>query len=351
MFSMRAASTNKDSTGFFRVGDTSEVGGLVLGGDYCAEHESGIETLRQEFGISHKAPPGIERYQISGLSTRSAIAFCERSDLDQAVLICSHWSNVAHLVGQPGVTGGIATRHEGFDLQVANRSVAFLPTWRDKEDRLRVLPTRAKASDLAAWKAQNAGIIGAWGDRSFMVRALGAEARRDLEAVFNAFLGCDIALSTTRALTPFGRGGLAITIVSRIQQADLVRLREQDENQDLLDATFKATGLPARFAERRGTDPLFGPNAKPAYFGIRPTWTQEFVERRKSDPTARPTEDDLTVWLNPMEQRHHNFGWFSVDDLRRWFDREGPVVKAWIEQQRVGFPDRPEANEDMLGQC
>ena len=172
-------------------------------------------------------------------------------------------------------------------------------------------------------------------------RALGEEARRDLEAVYNAFLGCDIALSTTRALTPFGRGGLAIVSASRIQPADLDRLREQDEDQDLLDATFKATGLPARFAERSGTDPLFGPNAKPAFFGIRPTWTREFIKRWKAEPTARPTEDDLTVWLNPMKQRYNNFGWFSVHALQRWFDGEGPVVKAWVEQQRVGFPDQP----------
>ncbi|UNC16269.1 hypothetical protein FE249_18825 (plasmid) [Acidiphilium multivorum] len=57
---MRAARTGKESTGFFRIGEASEVGGLVLGGDYCAEHESGIEELRREFGISSKAPPGIE---------------------------------------------------------------------------------------------------------------------------------------------------------------------------------------------------------------------------------------------------------------------------------------------------
>ena len=338
---MRAARTGKESTGFFRIGEASEVGGLVLGGDYCAEHESGIEELRREFGISSKAPPGIERYRISGLSSRSALVFCDRPDLDQSILCCSHPSNVSQLVGKPGITGGLATRHEGFDIVVADRVVAFLPTWRDKDDRVRVLPVHSKAADREAWKAYNAGIIGAWSERSFMVRALGEEARRDLEAVYNAFLGCDIALSTTRALTPFGRGGLAIVIASRIQPADLDRLREQDEDRDLLDATFKATGLPARFTERRGTDPLFGPNAKPAYFGIRPTWTREFIERRKADPAARPTEDDLTVWLNPMEQRHHNFGWFSVDALRRWFDGEGPVVKAWVEQQRVGFPDQP----------
>ena len=123
-------------------------------------------------------------------------------------------------------------------------------------------------------------------------------------------------------------------------------MRELDEDQDLLDGKFKATGIPARFAERRCTDPLFGPNAKDSYIAIR-----ELVERRKAVPTPRPTEDDLTVWLNPMEQRHYRFGWFSADALRRWFDGEGPVVKAWMEQQRVGFADQPEANEDMLGQC
>ena len=169
MFSMRAASTNKDSTGFFRVGDTSEVGGLVLGGDYCAEHESGIEELRREFGISSKAPPGIERYRISGLSSRSALVFCDRPDLDQSILCCSHPSNVSQLVGKPGITGGLATRHEGFDPVVANRLVAFRPTWRDKDDRVRVLPVHSKAADREAWKAYNAGIIGTWSERSFMV--------------------------------------------------------------------------------------------------------------------------------------------------------------------------------------
>ena len=348
---MRTARQNKEDTGFFRVGEAEEICGLVLGGDYCAEHERGIDPIRQAFGISDQGPPGIGRYQISGLASFDALVFCDRDDLDQSILCFGDVLMLARIAGVPAaqLPGGTAQRFDSFEPKEVDRQAGFPLYWTGEDGRPQFPRAQSKKADREAWKSQNAGIIGAWDDKAFMVRALGSEARRCLGEIFEAFLSCDIAISTSKATTPFGRGGLAISIPSRMDPADLDQIRAQDADQDLLDETFRASGIPALFVPGPQMGQLFGPHARPSYFALMPRWTREYLERREADPTTRPTEADLRIFLNPMNQRYCNFGWFTADDIRRWFDGEGPIVKAWVEQQAVGNLDQSEADEMSLG--
>lgn len=36
---------------------------------------------------------------------------------------------------------------------------------------------------------------------------------------------------------------------------------------------------------------------------------------------------DLRYWLNPMEQRHNNSGYFTVEELEQWIENKGPIPK------------------------
>lgn len=333
---MRGARRGGDATGFFQVGDTDSVVGLVLGGDYCAEHECGIDDIRQGFGISDKGPPGIGRYQICGLAISVALVFCDRRDLDQSVLCFGRVGLVASLAGVSldQVPDGAAQRFDSFSLKHADWLSPIASDWLDENGRHHFLRPRSKKAERDTWKTQHAGITGAWDNKEFFVRALGDEARRNLSDVFNAFLACDVAISTTRDLTPFGRGGLSVVIPSRMAQADLDRLRDMHADRDLLDATFRASGIPGLFVPGPHNGQIFGPHARPSCFALKPEWTSDYIERRKEYPTIKPTEDDIRIFLNPMNQQYCNYGWFAPEDIRRWFDGEGPVVKAWVERQK-----------------
>jgi len=35
-------------------------------------------------------------------------------------------------------------------------------------------------------------------------------------------------------------------------------------------------------------------------------------------------------WLNPMEQKIHNYGWFTVEDLLLWAENKGPIPKTSV---------------------
>lgn len=32
-------------------------------------------------------------------------------------------------------------------------------------------------------------------------------------------------------------------------------------------------------------------------------------------------------WLNPMNQKKYNHGWFTIEELQQWAKDNGPIVK------------------------
>ncbi len=38
-------------------------------------------------------------------------------------------------------------------------------------------------------------------------------------------------------------------------------------------------------------------------------------------------KDGVRVWLNPYEQQIHDWGWFTLQDLRDWAHNKGPIMK------------------------
>jgi len=148
----------------------------------------------------------------------------------------------------------------------------------------------------------------AWNDCQFAIAAWTKDDVEILEQLLAEFTKKNIIIYvSSRNGNPFGNGGLVIALRDKIPNpeefeiADLDRLELEDED--------RKTGIRQRLID-----------AGLKCFALSPRLT-----KNASEPYN--TEHKVIYWLNPYEQNRFNYGWFSVEDLEKWIQGTGPVIK------------------------
>lgn len=259
----------KDDKGYL-TGE-GQVIGVSLGWDFVSEHEWGIAQIKKAFGIRDK----LERSNVGAdfrTITKVPDTFRFFPDLSgSAYLMYSdhlRWSKPEEL------------NSENFDRMLD-----------------------AYGEELAT----------AWSESDFGVRMKNDVLKKGsilLGQIYDAFTKGDgmIFLGGREA---FGNSGLVLAIRSRVPAEALEQMKAGDESYlSLIDASH-ATGIIAKLDA-----------TKMRYYACSPRWLKEDDERRAT--TAHP----VIYWLNPMEQRKVNFGWFTVEELEQWILGKGPIPMA-----------------------
>lgn len=259
---------------------------VSLGADFCAEHEWGINEIKQRLGIdgvklgrygkeraTYTKPHGIERRRIS---MHDAIKLYEYRD--QVMLLCREpW---------------LHTRFEE-DIEKLGKAKAM------KERRPRELGLMGEETLGAAWDSGSFGLIGK-GEDAQRIRELYAEIEKHNVAIWNG-----------GRIHPFQNGGLILAIIDRVKAEDLETLRAADEDAEKLQAASDATGIIKRLEE-----------AQKGFYACSPRWFDtKFKPQNEEKKTAYP----VIYWLNPMEQQENNHGYFTVEELDLWIKGEGPI--------------------------
>ena len=240
--------------------------GINLGYDSCAEHEWGIKTIQNLFGIgSDPKAVGLDKRKITSLH--------------QEILHFSKEDNEALLI---------------FDRSLASNIER-------KEDRIEWILT-----NLAFFSSEK-NIVTAWNERGFAIRVRHPRWIDYLQKLYEGFLNLDIAIGRSGNLNPFAGNGLTITLVSAFPQDAAETLAEKDRDYNRLQEADLATGIKEELKKS-------GKN----WFALSPRWASEFNSE---------TEYEVMYWLNPREQDIHNFGWYTVEDLKLWAKDAGPVMK------------------------
>lgn len=240
--------------------------GINLGADYCAEHEWGIKVLRRYFGIISESEDGTP---IIGLDRRrvrqvpDGLRFFDYRS--KYKLFCLTYDPHYKYAAER-----LGPFHVPDELH-----------YHDKDD----LGT--------AWDEDSFGILTRQG------KMLGElyEAIKAMDALI--FLGGGGV---------FQNSGLHILIASRIPSEQAQQAYDLDMDGIRLKAADNATGI------REVLE-----SAKKTYFALSPRWIMEDFKSRSQYP--------VMYWLNPMEQSLHNFGWYTVEDLKLWAEDKGPVIK------------------------
>lgn len=327
---MRQASSNRDSTGFFNIEGGDEFQSLMLGGGGCAEHQRGIDSLKVALGIDRSRSPGIERHMVRKIRDGYVVALLEDPRNEQSALIFGSHHTVGSVLPATDKIKEIAPgcyRGTGFNKEGANR-IAFIPNFFRDPATQRLTQVRKSTSKalLKVWQEENAGVYGAWDEREFMVRVLGAEHCAKLVEIFEAFVRQDVTVSITSSPNPFGRPGLALTIASRLSEDARLKVERAEKSHDLLLATVERMGFMKAF----GGQGFYG-----KAMAVSPKWTVEAEKRLMAGGEFVPTEDSIRVWVNPMGNDYRH-GWFTPEDIRQFARGTGPVRKDWAEERPSG---------------
>lgn len=249
--------------------------GVNLGADYCAEHEWGIDSLREKFGIDN-TKNGLEKRKITRLPEYKNLSDFEWVD------------NQSYSTNSSTKISGIycwSVRYDDKPLDL---------TWMS----IRSSKYEAKGKiDLYT----------AWDERSFCALSSEVETIAYLKEVYQAFTQFDIAIWQGGG-GPFQNAGLCLGIASRLPKeiTDNWLVKDLERNQLLADA--EATGIKELLD-----------NAKKEYFALSP---------------SREPDGSVKFWLNPRHQNRYEAGWFTVAQLKQWINEEGPVIKKNSKRSR-----------------
>ena len=262
----------------WRLTEEGKLCGANFGYDFCAEHEAGIQGIRESFGIKTYTGNGainsIKKFlgalkPILGLEARKItksppeLQFFYKGDF-----CCVYYST-------------------------AKMSTTVF------EDGIKSL----------AWEMAKPGgrdLVGYWGDNSFMLVTTNHAFLQELK---KAFVDLNIAIFTA------GKFGLVICIPDRVDIRTKTDMYASDFN--MLELRNKTDEIGIEKELR---------NAKKEFTALKPAW---------KDPATK----QIHFWLNPYDQQKYNYGWYTVEELREWIKDTGPIVKVIqeIKQEPIDF--------------
>jgi len=269
---------------FLMDGDTFV--GINLGADFTAEHEWGIRDLREMFGMDSNK---------KGIDKRSATIYPEGSVFfkkgkKHSVLICDDHISSSYSTHFKDYLNGEKFSKELEKGQIQSLELTIYKPYRDDQE-----PQTLATS----WDKGSFGIL-VTKDRS-----------DELESLYEAIKKKDVAIWLGGSGNPFQNSGLVVIIRSRCPEHGVKTMLEADIDAEKLEKADLKTGIKEKLKK-----------AGKGYFACSPAWSSTIKSTRRGEIK---TKYDVIYFLNPMEQRIYNFGWFTVEDLEAWIKDEGPI--------------------------
>lgn len=231
-----------------------EILGVNLGYDYAAEHESGIKSLAQAFGIEWK------------------------------------------IMGYEGRKNTIVPHELVF--YEPHSALIYMPN--GCSDRFLEHLLQGELSLEGQQK-----LAGAWSEQDFGLR-VAAEYAPLVKELYEAFRQKN-GIITLSPMGPFGGRGLILLDYRKIPENIKIDAREVDRKKR------KAQELFRRLEQESGVFDLLRSKGLNYYY-LR-------INRlnRKGEPLW---------WLNPEQQHLYHAGWYTTEDLKKWADGKGPIVRS-----------------------
>ena len=239
--------------------------GINLGADWCAEHEWGYKGLQRMFDMKKDAI-GVERY-ICNKPVEGIVKLVSFTDRKTPCVSLYVNADWWH--------------------------------WNDEKDIKKYVPKllRYEENEIAA----------AWDEKSFSI-TLHKKQKHILDSIVEALENRNLSMGIGVSHA-FKNGGLKLMLVSEMSEEVKAAIKADHEDALRLQKAADATGI-VKFVRDHGK----------RFYALSPRWKTE---------NDRKTKYDVVFWLNPQQQSIHNFGWFTVEELKQWAEKDkGPCMKA-----------------------
>lgn len=254
--------------------------GITLGADWTAEHEWGIKTTQEAFGIDaqDESKLGIERYIMTKLPASINLLEKGRRKIKEVLLYFN-----AH--------GSILEEAKNYLLKdnYPNKeyfNYKYLNSWQEPQE-----------------------VASAWDEKSFAIRVFSQEEITKIRELKEAFIAGDIAI-WVGGKTFFGGGGMHLIIASKMPQLYKDQLYKDHVEQKKLNDAVKQLTIIQELKD-----------AGKKYFALQPSFFKNENGEEYLKFFLNP--------LNPMGQNIYNSGWFTIEELRQWIQGAGPILKVF----------------------
>lgn len=279
--------------------------GFILGGNACTEHECGNQKIREVFGCDPKAAPGIPRRQITNT---------ERIDWRKNHIPLSfYFEDDQYAFFFAGKQYNEKWEHCTSVQQISD-SIHDL-----------FCPGKGRQDFQAAWDDESLAIIVPKVQANILRRIKQAFDERDI-----------VFLMVQDFIIP----GFVIAIASRLPKEVREKYSKKDLSEEALQAEHLRIGIEEELKQLNASKPK---KERCLWFALSPAWISE---TRKADSQYK-----VMYWLNPRDQEHNAYGWFTVEQLRQWANGCGPIPgrgRAWQVKQENAYE---RMNEKKLKQA
>lgn len=264
--------------------DNGKLIGVNLGADYCAEHEWGIDRLKDSLGIGNNAP------NYRNFTTDSKV----RKALTKFKL-----KGFTFGLGNRQISNNSKTLHNNLDTDGAKYGKTRL--WGIALNQYDFHDNREfdfeKVRDNWFDKDRNP-FLGFWGEGDFCFLS---QNKEHVEELAKAYEEKDLAVYLAGG-GPFKNAGLVLAIMSRIPKEYYDQAHESDKEYYTLVKESIATGIYDTIEK-----------SDKSFYGLKPRLNEE---------------NNLEFWLNPRDQDAYNYGWYTKEELVQWTKNQGPIIKV-----------------------
>jgi len=269
-----------------------EVWGVVLAGDYTAEHEQGIKSLLKRLGID---PEGL---MVEGRS------------------MAGGGRTINSISGQVTETHSVPAPTDKNPQRTARKKIISKPI---SLSTSRYFEKMADVVRQATRWDFDKPVTGAWDEKDFAIIAWSDDAKSFLRSLTDAFAAGDVTMWIGGAgSNPFARGGLIIGITSRLPAKGVETLNDMDDDTRRLAEATQKTGIEDLLRDAVAKGKIQSKPWLPSpWHALAPAW---------SSPKDQ-TKFEVKFYLNPGDQQLYKHGWFTVEELQAWAEGKGPIVK------------------------
>lgn len=250
--------------------------GVSCGADFTAEHEWGIEDLLRNLNKSG------ENLKIYGIERRRV----------------NPTKNV-HFLEHDGICSLLVYSDYLIQYMSADKMMKSYPLGRND-------PT-------CYWNGENA-----------LIRSKDKET---LQKIYKELMAGNVAIWLGGSRSPISNAGLCFGVISEIDKENLTAMENADRESERLKKAAEKTGIKSRIDAyneqwRKNIEVETGGRCYQTppcgYNALSPSFNKK----------GKKTKYEVVFWLNPMDQRNNEIGWFTVEELEEWLTKgTGPIVK------------------------
>lgn len=285
---MRRATSD---TKWLRENEDSDIFGISLGSDFCAEHEQGVPSLRNYLGLPSNT--------LNGLSLSDYVKLPE--DKRKSIVLDVSSITVSKLPKSTYVEYEVKSK----DGKVKTPAAYFGVTCSDYDRGITPDAYDAIFYDVPGDKSYvkyPTDVVTSWSEDGFIIHVLGQENIDKLKRLYKAFKTNDIVFGgSISSWNKIGNRGLSFGFLSSLDDDTKAVLYKYNVDLINLYEDIRQTGIIEKLE-----------SAKKGFYALSPN---------------RDKDGTIKFYLNPMDQANNNSNWVTVKDLEDWIEGEGIIPK------------------------